>query len=87
MAGVEESPTAYDHRELAVDPSRLSPRAAKALADYIEEAGGDGSAALALALDDAAETRRRRMIAHFAAISPVVGGDSTDIIRADRDAR
>ena len=82
-----ETGAQFLQEDIAVDPRRLTERAARILADYIDEAGADVNLALTHALEDADLTRRRRMIDWFRANSPPVSGDSTDIIREARDAR
>jgi hypothetical protein len=85
-AGLEEAGSTYLDGEVRLDLRRLSAHAAQALGDYLNDAGGDVLAAIDLALTDGGETRRRRMIERFAVLSPRVDGDSTDLIREDRDA-
>jgi hypothetical protein len=65
----------------------LSWAAAKLLADYTSEAGGDGQAALARALHEAAIARRGRLIDRMKANAPRVSDDSVALIREDRDGR
>ncbi|HEX4181343.1 MAG TPA: hypothetical protein VHY32_11180 [Caulobacteraceae bacterium] len=65
----------------------LSVAAAKLLADYTSEADGDVGAAVGRALHEAAIARRVRLIDSIRANAPTVADNSTDIIRADRDAR
>jgi hypothetical protein len=72
---------------IEIDRARLTVRAARILADYLDEAGADPNIALSRALEDADLTRRRRMIEWFRTNSPRVPGDSTDIIREERDGR
>jgi hypothetical protein len=86
-SGMRETGAQFPQEDMAVDPRRLTERAARILADYIDEAGADVNLALTRALEDADLTRRRRMIDWFRANSPPVPGDSTDIIREARDAR
>ena len=86
-AGVRERGTAFLPAEIKIDVSRLTDAASSLLADYLAEADGDPALALSRVLDDAALTRRRRLIDWFRENSPRVAGDSTDLIREDRDAR
>jgi hypothetical protein len=71
----------------SVSPEQLSLAARKLLDDYAAESGGDTGVALARAVHEAAITRRRALIASFAAEAPRVSTDSVDLIREDRDAR
>ncbi|HEY1426500.1 MAG TPA: hypothetical protein VGF50_07500, partial [Caulobacteraceae bacterium] len=86
-AGFQERETAFLSAEIKIDLSRLTDAASRVLADYLTEADGDPALALSRALDDAALTRRRRLIDWFRENSPKVAGDSTDLIREERDAR
>jgi len=65
----------------------LSLAAQKLLKDYADEAGGSEATAVIRILQEAAIVRRRALIDHFAVTSPRVSGDSTDLVREDRDAR
>jgi hypothetical protein len=85
--GVEEPGKPFVRLPERVDLQRLTPRALLILADYIADANNDLEAALSCALEDADLTRRRRLVEWFRANSPRVPGDSTDLIREDRDAR
>lgn len=84
--GLEDRGSAFLDGEIRLDTRRLGERAARVLGAYLEEARGDAAAALDQALEDAGETRRRRMIERFAAL-PYVPGDSASLIREDRDGR
>ncbi len=53
----------------------------------IEEAGGDPARRAADLLNEAARSNRRAMVDRFAKLSAKLSGNSTDMIRADRDAR
>jgi hypothetical protein len=72
---------------ITVELHDLHPAAAKLLADYGAEANGNFGAAVARALLEAAMARRGRLIDRIRANAPVVGDDSVDLIREDRDAR
>jgi hypothetical protein len=72
---------------VAIDLDALPPRAARMVSDYASENGGDVSAAVSRAIEEAAAARRNQLIDRIRANAPVVPGDSTDIIRAERDAR
>jgi hypothetical protein len=66
---------------------KLSEQASRTLRAYLLDSQGDLRIALSNALDDAAQTRRARLVDWFRVNSPAVPGDSTDLIREDRDAR
>jgi hypothetical protein len=70
-----------------LDLELLSARAARMVADYANENGGDIAAAISRAIEEAATARRSQLIDSIRANAPIVPGDSTDMIRADRDAR
>jgi hypothetical protein len=72
---------------IMVEKESLSPVAITLLERHAAEAGTDLAAAAASLLNEAALDRRRRLLARFEEMSPVVAGDSTDLIREDRDAR
>jgi hypothetical protein len=57
------------------------------VSDYASENGGDVAAAISRAIEEAAGARRNKLIDSIRANAPIVSGDSTDMIRADRDAR
>lgn len=65
----------------------LSAAAARLLADYTAESGGDEEAAIARALHEAAIARRARMIEQIALSGTGSGVDSVNLIREDRDGR
>jgi hypothetical protein len=87
VSGMAEGASPFVRGATVFETDRLPARAARVLADYLEEAQQDLLVAFTNALEDAAVTRRRRMIARFEAMSPLVDGDSTDLIREARDAR
>jgi hypothetical protein len=72
---------------IVIARSDLRGGAIRMLEDYCEEKGGDLAGAIVGLLDEMALERRRRLIAWFRENSPRVPGDSTDLIREDRDAR
>jgi hypothetical protein len=72
---------------ITVELRDLHPAAAKLLADYGADANGNFGVAVARALLEAAMARRGRLIDRMRANAPVVGDDSVDLIREDRDAR
>jgi hypothetical protein len=87
LSGVQERTTGFLPAEIRIDVSRLADAAARVLTDYLTEADDDVALALSRALDDAALTRRRRLVDWFREHSPKVPGDSADLIREDRDER
>lgn len=84
--GLQERGSNFLDSDVRIDTRRLSSSAAQSLSHYLDEADGDVLAGLDQALRDADETRRRRLVARFAA-EPAVAGDSTQLIREDRDGR
>ena len=70
-----------------IDLGSLSVRAARLVTDYANEKGGSAAAAIGRAIEEAAAARRNRLIDRIRANAPLVQGDSTDLIREDRDAR
>jgi hypothetical protein len=66
-------------------PRGLSVAAARLLADYTAEAGGDAETAVARALHEAAIARRARRIDEIALAGAKSQLDSVDLIREDRD--
>lgn len=70
-----------------IDLAALSYGAARLVRDYAAEADGDIAAAISRGLDEAAMARRAHLIELIRANAPKVPGDSTDLIREDRDAR
>jgi len=65
----------------------LTALARRLLEDYCEEAGTGPDKAAVDILNNAALERRRALVEKFARLSPRVSGDSTDLIREDRDGR
>lgn len=86
-SGVQERTGASLPAEIRIGTLQLTDAAARVLTDYLTETENDLALALSRSLEDAALTRRRRLINWFRENSPTVSGDSTDIIREERDAR
>ena len=82
-AGVGEGDAAI----FIVRREALTPGAFRLVEDYAEELGVDLNQAAAFALNAAAADRRRKLVEEFSALSPRLAGDSTDLIREERDAR
>jgi hypothetical protein len=74
-------------RTVLVDPSALSGAAMRLIEDIVEEQGCDVGTAIAALINRVALERRRQLIDRIRANAPVVPGDSTDLIREDRDSR
>lgn len=75
---------------IAVALDQLSAAGRRLIGDYVSEADGDASAALARAVHEAAIARRGRLIDRIRASAPRVPPgekDSVELIREDRDAR
>lgn len=84
--GVDEAGAPFrgaDQSVIKLPP--LSAAAAKLLADYMREAGGDAGAAVARALHEAAIARRTRLIDSIPLSGAKSTVDSVDLIREDRD--
>jgi hypothetical protein len=75
------------HDVIVVDPALLRGGAMRMLEDYRDAEGGSLADAVVGLLNAMALERRRQLIDWFRANSPTVSGDSTDLIREDRDAR
>lgn len=67
--------------------ARLSPRGRRLIESFRLGDGKPLSDAVIAALDAAALERRRALADHFAAISPKLDSDSTELIREVRDSR
>jgi len=72
---------------ITLDRAQLSLGAVRLLRDYCQEKACGFPEAIAAILNGMALERRRQIIERFRTISPRVSGDSTDLIREDRDAR
>lgn len=72
---------------IVIPRSALSPGTLRMIADYSEVLGVDEAAAIVRIVEDAALDRRRQLLARFAEMSPRIQGDSSELIREDRDAR
>lgn len=66
---------------------QMTPAVRRMLEDYCEAAGEEPAKAVADILHSAALERRRALVEKFARTSPRVSGDSTDLVREDRDER
>jgi hypothetical protein len=87
-AGVADvGTTLVDADAILISRGALRGGAIRLLEDYREENGGTLADAVAAILNGMALERRRQLVERFKAISPRLTDDSTDIIRADRDAR
>jgi hypothetical protein len=74
-------------RGISLDPSALSGAARRLIDDIMEEQGCDAGMAIAALVNGVALERRRQLIDRIVANAPRVPGDSTDLIREDRDSR
>lgn len=81
------APFVGDERVILFRMSSLRGSAIRLLDDYCEENGGTVADAIAGILNAKALERRRELVDWFRANSPPVSGDSTDVIREERDAR
>lgn len=86
--GVEDPGVPFARDDMiAISKTTLRGGAIRLLEDYCEENGGTLADAVAAILNGMALERRRQLVERFQAISPRLTDESTDIIRADRDAR
>ena len=87
--GVAESVALFvdDGSVIPVRTSSLRGSAIRLLEDYCEENGGNLANAIVGLLNSMALERRRQLVDWFRANAPSVPGDSSDLIREDRDAR
>lgn len=83
--GVAE--TAAPMEGYVIRSSDLGPAARGLVEKEAARRGLDPASAAAALLNEAALERRRALMEKFARLSPRVSGDSTDLIREDRDAR
>jgi hypothetical protein len=81
------SPPRATKAMVEIDLESLPVRAARLVSDYTNENGGNVAAAVSRAIEEAATARRNQLIDRIRANAPAVSGDSTDLIRAERDAR
>jgi hypothetical protein len=72
---------------IVIDPALLRGGAIRMLEDYRDAEGGSLADAVVGLLNAMALERRRQLIDWFRANSPTVPGDSTMLIREDRDGR
>jgi hypothetical protein len=87
-SGVRDSSVPFMRDDvITITKTALRGGAIRLLEDYCEENGGTLADAVAAILNGMALERRRQLVERFKAISPRLTDDSTDIIRADRDAR
>jgi len=86
--GVADEGAAFRRDDaIVIDSAALRSGALRMLEDYAEATGCDLSTAVAHILNDMALERRRRLVDWFRTNAPRVPGDSTDLIREERDAR
>ncbi len=81
-SGVEEGSPPF-----ILDMSALTPSAIRLLEDYAEELKTDIGSAVVSFINAGALERRRRLVEELGRNAPVVAGDSTDLVREDRDGR
>jgi hypothetical protein len=88
QAGLEDSSAPFAGDDLIViDKATLRGGAIRMLEDYCEAHGGNLAGAATSLLNEVALERRRQLLDWIRANAPKVPGDSTDLIREDRDAR
>lgn len=88
QAGVEDAGDPFERDDIIViNRAALRGGAIRMLEDYREAHGGDLAFAATSVLNEIALERRRQLLDWIRANAPKVPGDSTDMIREDRDAR
>jgi hypothetical protein len=88
QAGVSDTGAVFRlDNAIVIDPALLRGGAIRMLEDYRDAEGGSLADAVVGLLNAMALERRRQLIDWFRANSPTVQGDSTALIREDRDAR
>jgi hypothetical protein len=88
QAGVSDTGAVFRlDSAIVIDPALLRGGAIRMLEDYCDAEGGSLADAAVGLLNAMALERRRQLIEWFRANSPTVQGDSTALIREDRDAR
>lgn len=80
----ESAPSGAEREDVIVIPLRYLDQGAARL---LKKAGGDPARRAADLLNEAARRDRTALVQRFASLSPILSGDSADMIRADRDAR
>jgi len=88
QAGVEDSGAPFARDDMIViNKSELRGGAIRMLEDHREAHGGDIAGAATSLLNEVALERRRQLLDWIRTNAPKVPGNSTDMIREDRDAR
>jgi hypothetical protein len=88
QAGMAENGAAFrSDAAIVIDPAALRGGAMRMLEDYRRAEGGSLADAVVSMLNAMALERRRQLVDWFRVNSPKVSGDSTALIREDRDAR
>ncbi|HEY1753098.1 MAG TPA: hypothetical protein VGG29_17700 [Caulobacteraceae bacterium] len=88
QAGVSESGAVFRLDEaIVIDPAALRGGAIRMLEDYRDAHGGSLADAAIGLLNAMVLERRRQLVEWFGANAPKLPGDSTELIREDRDAR
>ena len=85
--GVADEGAVFRRDAIVIDPAALQGGALRMLEDLREADGCDLGSAAARILNELARERRRQLIAWVRGNATHVAGDSTDLIREDRDAR
>jgi hypothetical protein len=88
LSGVaDDGATFLVDNAIVIDAAALRGGALRLLEDYREAEGGTLADAIVALLNAMALERRRQLVDWFRTNSPKVAGDSTQLIREDRDAR
>jgi hypothetical protein len=72
---------------IVISKAALKSGAIRMLEDYREANGGDLADAATNLLNEIALERRRQLLDWIRANAPIVPGDSTNLVREDRDSR
>ena len=88
QAGVEDAGAPFARDDIIlINKAALRGGAIRMLEDHCEAHGGDLAGAATSLLNEIALERRRQLLDWIRTNAPRVSGDSTDMIREDRDAR
>lgn len=85
-SGVSDRGAAFVDDAIVIDPASLRGSAMRMLQDYCDAEGGSLADAIVALLNAMALERRRQLVEWFRINAPTVPGDSTQMIREDRDA-
>ncbi|HLY81119.1 MAG TPA: hypothetical protein VKQ70_17200 [Caulobacteraceae bacterium] len=87
QGGFAEAAAPFIDDAIVIQKAALRGGVMRMLEDYRDAHGGDLADAAAGLLNEAGLARRRQLLDWVRANAPKVSGDSTDLIREDRDSR